>query len=273
MAYTFTTGGPDLTTQTWYNEAYSTLGPTSMFVILETSPTLSCSSLPATVTASVATTVTLTASPSSSGSSGFNCTFCGSSNQTNDAHITSPVAAGIGIGSAVVGATIAALFFFFILPSRKSSSESYQQQDFALDERGPAGNEKFDVSTTVTNIKHFVPQPTEDDAMTRDLTTIFVAIKDHIQNYYHITQDQRQIVDEETLNELSRATAIPSRDIVGLLHNSRTGIPTLRLFLACYILSRCTEQSDEAQSFLPDEVLAFKGLNFTGQPSAASKSQ
>lgn len=213
----------------------------------------------------VATTVTVTASPSSSGSSGF------TSNQTNDAHITSPVAAGIGIGSAAVGAMIAALIFFFILPSRKSSPESYQQQDFALDERGPAGNEKFDVSTTVTNIKHLVPQPIEDDAMTRDLTTIFVAIKDHIQNYYHITQ--RQMVDEERLNELSRATAIPSRDIVGLLHNSRTGIPTLRLFLACYILSRCAEQSDEAQSFLPDEVLAFKGLNFTGQPSTTSKSQ
>jgi len=79
------------------------------------------------------------------------------------------------------------------------------------------------------------------------------------------------MVDEERLNELSRATAIPSRDIVGLLHNSRTGIPTLRLFLACYILSRCTEQSDEAQSFLPDEVLAFKGLNFTGQPSTANQ--
>ena len=118
-------------------------------------------------------------------------------------------------------------------------------------------------------------QPAEDDTMSGGLLAICEDIKDHVQNYYHMDRVDRQEVDEASFVGLAGALAIPTRDIVDLLINPRTREPMLRLFLAHFILSRCSEQSDGKQSFLPSElseVLAFKGLNIAGQSSTSSKS-
>ncbi|KAN0119206.1 hypothetical protein V8E51_001414 [Hyaloscypha variabilis] len=239
-------------------------------------PSSSCSISTPLFTATPTTTLTTTSatviatstpSPSVSGASASTC-IPASSNQKNGAHITSPAAAGIGIGSAALGAIIAALLFFFIRSNRKDLSASYQQQDFAARREDQPTKENFDVTTTATNIVHLVPQPTEDDAMINELSMICDHIKNHVQSYYHTAPIDPKLVDEAGFNELAKALGISTSAVVDLLLNPATRIPTLRVFLAHLILSRCTGGSDTTQSFLPPEVSNFAASDFTGQSFA-----
>ncbi|PMD33495.1 hypothetical protein L207DRAFT_639594 [Hyaloscypha variabilis F] len=246
----------------YYNSVDVVIGTSDV----TTSPSTLITSTPTTPT-ETAVTPNTTIVPSSCVSSASNCTSA-SSNHKNGAHITSPVAAGIGIGSAALGAIIAALLFFFIRSRRKSSSATYQQHDFAARREDEPRNEKFDVSTTVKNIDHLVAQPTEDDAMISELSMIRDHIKNHVQNYYHTAPVDPKTVDEAGLDGLARVLGISTSAVVGLLLNPATRIPTLRVFLAHLILSRCSGGSDTTQSFLPREVANFAASDFTGQSFA-----
>ena len=171
-------------------------------------------------------------------------------------------AAGIGIGCAIVGALLGGLIALFFLSRRRRQQQSSQPQDIGPDNGGYRRQEKSGITTTVTSVDRFLPQPTEDDAIVSALSKIRDGIKNHAQNYYHKAPVDLTMVDEKQapLVQLAGALAIPTRGISDLLLNPSTRLPMIRLFLAHLILSRCDGQMDGSQSFLPNEVSALSAM-------------
>jgi hypothetical protein len=177
--------------------------------------------------------------------------------------LTPGKSAGIGIGCAFVGALLAGLIVFF-LSRRKQKRASYQDQHLSI-RGGYVEQEKRNIASTkphaagglVTNVDRLLPQPAEDDVIIGGLSKIRDSIKNHVQNYYHSTPVSPQMVDETRLSELARATTIPTSALLGLLLNPTTRVPMIRLFLAHFILSRCSPRIDGIPSFLPNEVSAL----------------
>lgn len=106
----------------------------------------------------------------------------------------------------------------------------------------------------ITNINRLLPQPAEDDAIIGTLSKIRGDIKNHAQNYYHNAPVKPDMVDDTRLFELANATMMPTIVLRNLFLNPATRVPTIRLFLAQFILSRCAGRTDGRLSFLPDEI-------------------
>ena len=226
-----------------------TTGSTTIFV------PVGPSGISPTATASSTTALPTTASTTSTP------THAVSAVSTNTNGVRTGAAAGIGIGCAIVGALVGGLIVLFLL-SRRRRRQQNQPEDIVRDNGGYSRQEKAGITTTVTNVDRFLPQPTEDDAIVSALSKIRDGIKNHVQNYYHKAPVDPQLVDEtqEPLVQLAGALAIPTRAISDLLLNPSTRLPTIRLFLAHFILSRCSGQADGSQSFLPTEVSALSAL-------------
>ncbi|KAE9379839.1 hypothetical protein N431DRAFT_121172 [Stipitochalara longipes BDJ] len=243
-------------------------------------PSTSSSPVPTTtpinsLTTSITTPQTTLPTSSQSPSPPFSRSSTASSSSSSNSptipphskNISSGTAVGIGFGSAIAGALLAGLVIFFLLARRSRRQPIYQQQDSPREIGGYTTQEKPGITTTVTNVDRLLPQPTEDDTLINELSKIRDGIKNHVQNYYHTAPVDPKMVDEARLVELARILAIPTSTVVDLLLNPATRIPSLRLFLAHLILSRCTGQSDVTQSFLPGEVSAFVGSDITAQSS------
>jgi hypothetical protein len=99
-----------------------------------------------------------------------------------------------------------------------------------------------------------LPQPAEDDTIIGGLSRIRDGIKNHVQNYYHLSAVNHDVIDVARLVELADATAIPTSVLKNLLLNPATRVPLIKLFLAQSILSRCSGQAGGQPSLLPNEV-------------------
>lgn len=181
-----------------------------------------------------------------------------------------PIEVGIGIGCALIGALFAALVASFLL-RRRRGQKTYPDENIHSNSTGYSDRDLKGAVVTVapakggviTNIDRLLPQPAEDDAIIGGLSKIRDGIKNHVQNYYHTSPVSPEIVDDTRLFELAEATGIPTSAILGLLLNPATRVPTIRLALAQFILSRCVGRADGKPSFLPPEVSFLAGYPFT----------
>jgi hypothetical protein len=171
----------------------------------------------------------------------------------------------------VIGAVLAALLVFLLLSRRKRQQARYQQEDLPPNNGGYITQEKSGITTAVTNVDRFLPQPAEDDALTSGLSKIRDAIKNHVQNYYHTAPVDPKMVDEARLVDLAKVLEIPTSGMMDLLMNPTTRIPMLRLFLGHLILSRCNGQMNGTRSFLPSEVAALAAADSGPRNTTAGK--
>jgi hypothetical protein len=168
---------------------------------------------------------------------------------------------------------VAALILFFLISRRNRRKASYQQHDVPPTPGGYIQpREKSGMTTTVANVDRLLPQPTEDDALTSGLSKIRDGIKNHVQNYYHNSPVDPQMVDEARLVEVARVLAMPTSGVLDLLLKPATRISMIRLFLAHLIISRCSGQMDRTSSFLPSEVSALAASDAGVKDSTAGKS-
>jgi hypothetical protein len=107
------------------------------------------------------------------------------------------------------------------------------------------------------DINRLLPQPAGDNVLISGLSMIRDDIKNHVQKYYHSTPVDPNTVDEARLIELATVMALSTSSALDLLLNPATRMPTIRLFLAHVILSRCRAQTDGTLSFLPSEASAL----------------
>lgn len=189
--------------------------------------------------------------------------------------ISDGVAAGIGIGCAIVGAILAALIVFFLLRRKRGGEQFYGDGGgpsngaaYSNGEKGPVVSATSVKGGAVTNIDRLLPLPAEDNEIIGGLSRIRDDIKNHVQNYYGNAAVRPEMIDEGRLRELAQATGISTPAIASLLLNPATRIPAIRLLIAQFVLSRCIGRTDGQPTFLPLEVSHLAGHPITAGRSA-----
>ncbi|KAF2267228.1 hypothetical protein CC78DRAFT_541885 [Lojkania enalia] len=163
--------------------------------------------------------------------------------------------AGIAIACLIAGAaTGAAILFLLFRRKRKTQIQTYQQRHIPYID-GAATSEKRPavVDTAVSsNVDHFLPQPVEDDAITKELSRIRDNIKNHVRSYYHYEPIRQGDINASMLGGLAAATGLQNTVLIDLISNPSTRSGTIRLFIAWIALSRC--DGNTLPNFLPDEL-------------------
>jgi hypothetical protein len=108
-------------------------------------------------------------------------------------------------------------------------------------------------ATVNRNTQSLLPQPVEDDAITKELSKIRDNIKNHVQTYYHFQLLPGEVASSE-LAAFATATGLEATAIAAMLANTSMRGDIMRLFIAWAILSRCEE--GQHPTLLPPE-LAF----------------
>ncbi|KAF4629764.1 hypothetical protein G7Y89_g8383 [Cudoniella acicularis] len=274
----------NITVATTSSSSSSSSPPPTSFSTISTSdpsytPPSSIASTPSTGSSGSSTSASSSTSVNSIlSSSGTSTTSTGNTSQTSSSKATSSKgvsaggAAGLAIGFAILGALIAGLIVFVLL-RRKKEQTNYPQSHLPFEGQSPIENEKNGIVAAAVpahgNVDRFLPQPAEDDAIVGGLSKIRDGIKNHVQNYYHDLPIDPDAINEGPLAELSTATATPTSALKTLLLNPASRKPTLQLFLAQLILSRCTVRTDRHLSFLPREV---SGLAVSPTSSGGTRS-
>jgi hypothetical protein len=179
--------------------------------------------------------------------------------------ISKGAAAGISIGTAILGAAIASFFFVFLFARYKKRRQQPNDYTHHL------GNfESSPKKSVVVVAENYLPQPAEDDAIKGELSRLRDNIKNHAQSYYHTAPVSAQAIDQNRLHSISGATGILAPKLQELFLNPKTRTATIRLYLAWIILSRCGLQ--ENYSLLPAEVATFAAAMAGGENTSTSKS-
>ncbi|KAF1996558.1 hypothetical protein P154DRAFT_312374 [Amniculicola lignicola CBS 123094] len=168
--------------------------------------------------------------------------------------------AGVAIGCLLAGAAIAALVCFFLFRRRRQQgAAAYVQHHVPYN--GPSnGPEKAPIAmatAATSNIDNYLPQPVEDDAITKELSRIRDNIKNHARTYYHFEHVQGADILESRLMHIAAATGTSASGLVDLLLNPGTRGEAIRLVIAWVILSKCETQSQ--RSLLPSDLSALAG--------------
>ncbi|KAL8974541.1 MAG: hypothetical protein Q9197_001219 [Variospora fuerteventurae] len=188
--------------------------------------------------------------------------------------ISPGAAAGIGIGSAIAGALLAALILFLLFRRRLNRNRAPRSDVIPLNgynsslekpitasrdptTSSPAPQAPAAAAPAVTMIEKHLPQPAEDQALGGEMSRLRTSIKNHVQSYYH-TDAVRQggVVDQAAL-ALVAAGNMPliASTLGSLLANPATRVVAIRFCIAWVAISRIEQHNCEpSRSFLPPEV-------------------
>jgi hypothetical protein len=184
--------------------------------------------------------------------------------------LSSSAAAGIAIGSALLGAVCAGLIFFFYARRKHRRTSGNQKQiqataGYAHNHLGFAGEGKqaTDVASSVkvtavsAGFEEYLPQPAEDGKITTAMSQLRDRIKNHAQSYYHTELVQPGMLDMGAIQQLAQTTKLPAARLQEALLNPRSRVAMIRLYLSWVVLSRCSMAADVRDSLLPPEVALF----------------
>jgi len=117
-------------------------------------------------------------------------------------------------------------------------------------EKGPTA-----IAAPVGIIDDLLPQPVEDDAITRDLSRIRDNINNHVRTYYHSGPISATDVNETGIRDIAAATGTSAAVVVKALADPTNRDKALRSIIAAVILTRCT--GERSPSLLPNDVAAM----------------
>jgi hypothetical protein len=185
--------------------------------------------------------------------------------------VSSTAAAGIAIGSALLGAACAGLIFFFFFSRRKNwrtggsqkqdqATAGYAHHHLAIAGEGKqvidvAGSGKLTAASA--GFEEYLPQPAEDGKITSAMSQLRDRIKNHAQSYYHTEPLQPGMVDLGAIQHLAQAIKIPAAQLQEALLNPQSRVAVIRLYLSWVVVSRCGIAAGVRDSLLPPEVALF----------------
>ena len=174
-------------------------------------------------------------------------------------------AVGIGIGSAITGAAIAALvllLFFGRYKKRHQKSAGYSNHlpNYNSDLGRHEKELPTPTKTGVVVTESYLPQPAEDDAIIGEFSKVRDNIKNHVQSFYITGPIDPQSLNRGVLREVSRDAGIQFSKLQDLLVNRTSRNSALRLCIGWMILSRCDGKGPVDTSLLPDEAAAVAAL-------------
>lgn len=184
-------------------------------------------------------------------------TLVSSSTAPKSSGVSPGAVAGVAIACLIAGAVIAGIVVFLIFKKRnkRQAGTQYQHHSHTPYALEPSISEKAPASTTTavsSNIDNLLPQPVEDDAITKELSRIRDNVKNHVRTYYHQDAVIVSDVKESGLVPLASATGTNVSALVnGLLSPSTRG-EIIRLFIAWATLTRCS--GERHTSLLPDDI-------------------
>jgi hypothetical protein len=188
--------------------------------------------------------------------------------------LSSGPVAGVGIGCAIAGALIAGLIVFLLLRwKRRPEYEPTNPYYVAAEKGAMTGGGSPIRGGAVTNVDRLLPQPAEDDAIIGTLSKIRDDIKNHVQNYYHNSHIQPELVDDTEVMELAHTISVAPSTVRRLLLNPETRVPAIRLFLGHLILTSCTGQSKSRMTLLPQEVSSLTNFLMATEGTRSGKSK
>ncbi|KAI4115369.1 MAG: hypothetical protein LQ341_007739 [Variospora aurantia] len=184
--------------------------------------------------------------------------------------ISPGAAAGIGIGSAIAGALLAALILFLLFRRRLNRNRTPRSDVIPLNgynsslEKPIAASRDPTTSSlappaaaAVTMIEKHLPQPAEDQALGGEMSRLRTSIKNHVQSYYHTDAVRRGGVVDQAALALVAAGNMPliASTLGSLLANPATRVVAIRFCIAWVAISRIEQHNCEpGRSFLPPEV-------------------
>lgn len=170
--------------------------------------------------------------------------------------------AGISIGTAIAGAGIAALILLLFFNRYKKRHQRVSRDlEHVPHDNSAIEQEKITVPTkgggVVSVLEAHLPQPVEDGTITGEMSKLRDKIKNHVQNFYHLSPVDPKMVNQTQLQEISNLTGLHPSRLWQLLQAPDSRYATIRLYLSCLILSRCSGEGSSTTSFLPVEVGLF----------------
>lgn len=163
-------------------------------------------------------------------------------------------AAGIGVGSAIAGALIAALILWFITRSkaRKSRNASVDDPPYRL---------LPNKSSSAAAVESSLPQPLADQKIRSEVSTLCTIINNHVISYYHTSAPNTRVdnVNEAALELLGLYAPVIASTLTALLSDSETRIAALRFCIAWVIISRIGPECEPHLTFLPPDIARCMG--------------
>ena len=175
--------------------------------------------------------------------------------RNNSASISPGAAAGVGIGSAIAGALIAAAILVLSFRRRKrpapARSDVIPLNGFGSVEKTFASPDSI---SPFGMIERSLPQPAEDQALGGEMSRLKTAIKNHVQSFYH-TNSVPGSVDQVALGLIAMGNMPLIASTLGsLLSNPVTRMTAVRFCITWTAVSRIDLNCEPSLSFLPPEI-------------------
>jgi hypothetical protein len=175
-----------------------------------------------------------------------------------DRSLSGGAVAGVAIGCLIAGAAIAAIVLVLLFRRRRNKQAAGFVQHHLPYNGTHAGTEKAPIVTTAavaSSIDNLIPQPVEDEAITKEVSRLRDNIKNHVRTYYRFDPVGHIDIPHAQLAGLAAATGISTAILAESLLNPAKRDSALRLYLAWAILSRC--EGNRLPSLLPGEIAAL----------------
>ncbi|KAL8919380.1 MAG: hypothetical protein Q9172_005011 [Xanthocarpia lactea] len=194
--------------------------------------------------------------PTAAPAPGQNSTPSGNTTPRNNSASISPgAAAGVGIGSAIAGALIAAAILVLFFRRRRrpapARSDVIPLNGFGSVEKTFASPDSI---SPVGMIERSLPQPAEDQALGGEMSRLKTAIKNHVQSFYH-TNSVPGSIDQVALGLIAMGNMPLIASTLGsLLSNPVTRMTAIRFCITWTAVSRIDLNCEPSLSFLPPEI-------------------
>lgn len=179
--------------------------------------------------------------------------------------------AGVAVGCLIAGAAIAAIILLILFRRRRNKQTAGFVQHHLPYNGAHNGPEKAPIVTTnavVNSIDNLIPQPVDDETITKEISRLRDNIKNHVRTYYRFDPVGAADIPHEHLASLATASGINTDILVGSLLNPAQRDTALRLFIAWAILSRC--EGNKLPSLLPTGVDTLNVVVPNGRNSLTS---
>lgn len=183
---------------------------------------------------------------------------------SDDSGIAPGAVAGAAIGSLIAGALIAGLIMWFCLRKTRKSRHGRDQESSMLalvpgQEKGPAANvlSLASASPVSRDVSGILPQPLEDEAISSGFSGIGVAIKNHVQSFYHSSRVSPALLDLDDLQRLGSDLPLSTGTLSTLLGNTDTREVALRFCIGWIVVSRMQLSSSPNSTLLPPQIADF----------------
>lgn len=207
-----------------------------------------------------------------------------STNGTHTKHISSGGAAGIGIGSAIGGALIAAFIVWFLMrkPHGRGNRSRGGMAANGFTGRGrnsqglndsESGTIEFEDRSASAIIERTLPQPEDDHTIGGEVSKLCTLIKNHVQSYYHNgpLKPNSGGIDQAEMERAAGNMPISSSTLTSLLANPKTRIDALRFYVSWIIIQRLEPTCDPDRTLLPPEVAGCFASMKAGEDFTSSR--